>query len=66
MNLNKLRGRMVELDVNVEALADAIGNDRSTLYRKLGNFEKLTIGDAVKIKEFLKISDHDAIEIFLS
>ena len=65
MNLNKLKGKLVEKGMNVEMLADMIGSERSTLYRKFSNFEKLTIGDAAKIKVALELSNSDAVEIFL-
>ena len=65
MNVSKLKGKIVENEMNVETLAAAIGIDRSSLYRKLNNAEKLTIGDAVRIKEALDLSTEDACEIFL-
>ena len=66
MNINKLKAKIVERGINVEILAKEIGSDRSTLYRNLNNFEKITIGDAQKIKNALDISNEDAYEIFLA
>ena len=66
MNVNKLKGMLVEQGMNVETLAERIGSERSSLYRKLNNAEKITIGEAVRIKGALKMSDADAIEIFLT
>lgn len=66
MKLNKLKARIIEKGMSVEMLADAIGKERSTLYRKLNNFEKITIGEAAKIKVALEMTDKDAIDIFLS
>ena len=66
MKLNKLKARIIENGMNVEALADAIGVERSTLYRKLNKFEKITIGEAGKIKNALGLTDEDAIDIFLT
>lgn len=66
MKLNKLKARIIEKGMSVEMLADAIGKERSTLYRKLNNFEKITIGEAAKIKVALEMTDADAIDIFLS
>ena len=43
MKLNKLKAKIIEKGMNVEGLADAIGMERSTLYRKLNKFEKITI-----------------------
>ena len=65
MKLNKLKAKIIERGMNVEALADKIGIDRSTLYRKLNNFEKITIGEAVKIKEALEMTEAEASDIFL-
>lgn len=65
MNVNKLKGLIVANGMNVEQLADEIGVERSSMYRKLNNFEKITIGEANKIKKALKMSNDQAIEIFL-
>jgi plasmid maintenance system antidote protein VapI len=66
MKLNKLKAKIVELGLNVETLADRIGMERSTLYRKLNNFEKITIGEAVRMKDALGMTDAEATDIFLS
>lgn len=66
MNINKLRGKIVEKGMNVPELAAKIGVDRSSMYRKLNNFEKITIGEAIKIKDALGLDDGDACDIFLS
>lgn len=66
MNINKLRGKIVENGMNVEMLADKIGIDRSSLYRKLNNWEKITIGEAVRMKDALRLSDAEAYDIFLA
>lgn len=66
MNVNKLKGKMVEKGFNVETLAGCIGVDRSSLYRKLANAEKITIGEASKLKDTLEMSDSEAYEIFLA
>ena len=66
VNVNKLRGKIVERGMNVEELASKIGIDRASLYRKLNNSEKITIGDATKMKEALALSNAEAYEIFLA
>lgn len=66
MNINMLKGKIVANGMNVEQLATAINVDRSSLYRKFNNADKITIGEALRIKEVLKISDTEAIQIFLS
>jgi plasmid maintenance system antidote protein VapI len=66
MKLNKLKAKIVEKGMNVESLADAIGIDRSSLYRKLNNFEKITIGEAMKMKDALEMTEAEASDIFLT
>ena len=66
MNINKLKAKMVEKGMNVETVAERIGVDRSSLYRKLNNFEKITIGEASKIKSVLDLSYEEASDIFLA
>lgn len=66
MDIAKLKGKLVEKGMNVETLAGLIGTERSTMYRKLNNAEKITIGEAKKIKEVLEIPTEDAIAIFFS
>lgn len=65
MNMNKLRAKMVELDMNVEELADVIGMTGATLYRKLKAPLKITIGEAIQMKDVLDLTDEEALEIFL-
>ena len=66
MNVAKLRGKIVECGMNVEGLASKIGVDRSSLYRKLNNAEKITIGEASRMKEALEMTDAEALDIFLA
>lgn len=65
MNLQKLKAKIVERGLSVEKVAEAIGVDRSSLYRKLNNFDKITIGEARKMKEVLELTDKEASVIFL-
>lgn len=66
MNISKLKGKIVEREMTMSDLAEKVGIDRATLYRKFNEFDKFTIGEALKIKTILNLSDTDAIEIFLS
>lgn len=66
MNVNRLKGKMVENGMNVEMLAKEIGINRASLYRKLNNAEKITIGEAVRIKDVLNMTDSEAHDIFLA
>lgn len=66
MNINKLKAKIVERGMNVEQLADSIGIDRSSLYRKLNAFDKITIGEACRIKDVLNMTNDEAFDIFLA
>ena len=67
MNINKLKGKIVENGMTVEALAEKMGIDRSTLYRKMSNDgETMLIKDANRILSVLNLTQQDAIAIFFS
>lgn len=66
MNTNKLKGKIVEQGLNIEKVSKLIGIDKSTFYRKLHNYEKMTIGDAINLKEILNLTDKEACDIFLA
>lgn len=66
MNIPKLRGKMVEMGFSVESLAAEMGIDKSTLYRKLDNGEKFTVGEAQKIKNALDLTNDEANAIFFA
>ncbi len=66
MNMYKLRGKIVERDMNVEELAEIIGVAAPTLYRKLRAPLKMTIGEAIQIKDVLGLTDEEALDIFLA
>lgn len=66
MNVNKLKGKIVENGLNVSQLASSIGIDMTTMYRKLtSNGDTLTISEAEKISKVLNLSMEDVNAIFL-
>lgn len=65
MNASMLRGKIIERGLNVESVAEKIGIDRSSLYRKLNDGEKMTLKEAVRIRNLLDLSDEEATLIFL-
>lgn len=65
MNMNKLRAKIIEEEMNVEQLAEIIGMSAPTLYRKLRAPLKMTIGEAIQIKDVLGLTDEEALDIFL-
>ena len=64
MNILKLRGKMVEKSYSVETLATVLKVDRATLYRKLNNGEKFTVGEAQKIVKTLELTKEETHDIF--
>jgi plasmid maintenance system antidote protein VapI len=66
VKVNKLKGKIVEKGMNVETVAKRIGVERSSMYRKLNNFEKITIGEARKLKDVLELSNEEASAIFFA
>lgn len=67
VNVNKLKGKIVENGLTVTSLAQKIGIDRATLYRKLSNNgETMLIKDANAIISVLGLSADEAMTIFFS
>lgn len=67
VNINKLKGKIVENGLTVEKLADVVGIDRSTLYRKISNRgESFTIKEADLIARALKLTGAEVNAIFFS
>ena len=67
MSVNKLKGKIVEKGLSIKTLADIIGIDRATLYRKLSNNgDTLLIREANSIVSALKLSPDEAVAIFFS
>lgn len=67
MNVNKLRGKIVEKGMSIESVANNIGVDRSTLYRKINsNGDTLTVSEANLICKILELSEREAMSIFFT
>lgn len=67
VNVNKLKGKIVEMNMTQENIADRMGIDRSTFYRKMkhdGN--KFTIYEIHQMVDIIPLSKEEAVEIFLS
>lgn len=58
MDANKLIFKIFEKSLHVDTAAE--------LYKKVSRDEAITIGDALKLKELLNLTDLEAIDIFLS
>ena len=66
LNAFKLKAKIVERNTSVEEIAKKIGISPSTLYRKIKYPLRLTVMEAVQIKDILGITNEEAIEIFLA
>lgn len=64
IDVAKLKGLIVERGTTQQAVADSIGINRSTFYRKMKNGGDFTIAEAKKIKEEVPLTDSEAVEIF--
>lgn len=66
VKIGKLKGVIVEKETTQEAVADMIGIDRSTFYRKMKNDGNFTLKEAKDIKDALELTNQEAIEIFFA
>lgn len=66
MDAKKLKAKIVEKGLTVAKTAELAGMNKGYLYRKMNCREKFTVGDTIKIKEVLGLTDMEAIDIFLS
>ena len=67
VNVDKLRGRMVEYKVNADKMAAMIGVNRATFYRKLENAgEAFTIREVNIIAKALNLDLNELNAIFFS
>ena len=65
LNINKLNGMIVEKGMTKDGLAQSIGVDRATFYRRLKN-NSLRLIDVHRICEAMHLTIDEAISIFLS
>ena len=67
VNVDKLRGRMVEYKVNADKMSELIGVNRATFYRKLENSgESFTIREVNIIAKALNLDLNELNAIFFS
>lgn len=67
VNINKLKGKIVEKGMNISEMAEVIGIDKSTLYRKLrSNGEEISIKEANSIIKTLGLNFDEVNSIFFS
>lgn len=64
-NIAILRGKIVERCTTQEAVADAIGINRSTFYRKMReNGKNFTVEEVQKMAKILSLTGDDVMKIF--
>ena len=67
VNVDKLKGKIVERRMNVEDVAQAVGIDKSTFYRRLnGGGGAFTIEEADKIATLLSLNPDELNQIFFA
>lgn len=65
VNINKLKGKIIENGFTVATLSEKIGVDRATLYRKMSNNgDTMLIRDANNIVAALNLTPAEAASIF--
>ena len=65
MDANKLHEVIIKNDFTMDVVSDLLGLTMAHAYRKINNVKLLTIGEVILLKEFLELTNNEAIEIFL-
>lgn len=68
VNINKIKGRMKEMELTQKEVAEKLGVDTSTLNRKLNDTSgaRISILELLKLKEILKIHEKELNEFFFN
>lgn len=67
VNTNKLKGKLSEKAVTQELVADLMGIDKTTFYRKMKNGGSgFTIGEIHKMTDVIPLSKDEAVDIFFN
>lgn len=67
VNVNRLRGIIVERGLNGKKIAESLGINQSTYYRKLrANGAGFTISQVSKLTELLELDDDERVAIFFA
>ena len=65
MNANLLKGSIVALGMTQGQAAKLFGMSQNSLSRKMMNKREFTLGETIKIKDVLCLSDQQYYDIFL-
>ena len=66
VDTNKLKGAIVENGKTQQEVAEEIGIDRSTFYRKMKSGGDFSIGEVSRMVTAIPLTNEQAIQIFLS
>lgn len=66
VNVNKLKGKIVERGLNVERVAKSLKMNKSTLYRRLEDGSQFTVGEVQALCNVLALTPKEAMEIFFN
>lgn len=67
VDVNKLRGKIVERGYSISSLSKEIGLEKTTFYRRLSDSGcSFTIGEIDRIAECLHLSEAEAVSIFFN
>lgn len=66
MNMNKIRGRIVERGMTQKEFCERIGLNTRTFYNYRDNPERMSYGTLKKMIDLLCDNDEDVINIFFS
>lgn len=61
-----LRKKMNDKNSTISDIAEKIGIDKATLYRRMADTEAFTIGEVEKIAAVLGLSREEAVNIFFN
>lgn len=64
VDTNKLKGAIVANGKDQKQIANKLGIDKSTFYRKMKEGGSFSVGEAAKMAEIIPLSDAEAISIF--
>lgn len=64
LNVRKLKAARVESGISVREIADKIGLNPATVYRKMSGESELTASELIKLKEILHLNTDSFCDIF--
>ena len=63
-NVNKLKGKIIENGYSIKTLASEVDLCEVTLRRKINNDAEFSIQESLEIKDKLKLSTQEYVDIF--